>query len=268
KLQFSLYYNFHDMRLLVHIICALNIPTRWYGKAPDSQVRLQLLPDTEHFYQTEIRVNEAQPIFNETFEFVGYSERDLMDLTLRMGLFAYDKFSRGKMLGFTSVPFRDVEWHPTQATILWRDLDTMRSFSYPRGELSVSLRYEAQANRISIIVLKATALPKVSLVKSTAPYCKVILSIDDKVIESRRTKCKRSLSPVWNQGFILDIDKSRVNDYVITLRVMNHDLLMSDDIIGEVVISSRANGFAREHWDEMMRNKHSRKEVAMTHALE
>ncbi|XP_031549002.1 synaptotagmin-3-like [Actinia tenebrosa] len=121
-IQFSLFYNFHDSRLFVHIICALNVPLRWYGRSPDTQVRLQLLPDIDHAYHTEIRINETQPIFNETFEFVGYSARELLELTLRIGFYAFDKFSRGKLLGYTTVPFEHIEWYPSQAKILWRTL--------------------------------------------------------------------------------------------------------------------------------------------------
>lgn len=122
-LQFSLYYNYHDSHLFLHIICAINVPQRWYGKYPSTRVRFQVLPDTDNCYETEIRSSTAEPIFNETFEFIGYSQSQLLELKLRLGLYAYDKFSRKKMLGFTELPFNTVSWDASQPVILWRDLE-------------------------------------------------------------------------------------------------------------------------------------------------
>ena len=122
QVQFSLYYNFHDSRLFINIMCALNVPPRWYGKHPPTQVRFQLLPDDSNIYRTEIKSNTGEPIFNETFEFIGYSENELMELTLRLGLYAYDKFSRGKMIGYTDVRFNLEKFHPSEPTIIWRNL--------------------------------------------------------------------------------------------------------------------------------------------------
>lgn len=142
-IQFSLFYNFHDRRLFVHVICALNVPVRWYGRSPDTQVRLQLLPDIDHAYNTEIRINETQPIFNETFEFVGYSALELLELTLRIGFYAFDRFSRGRLLGYTTVPFGDVEWYPKQAKILWRTLvPPVRCNSSSFSQLEIIYFYE------------------------------------------------------------------------------------------------------------------------------
>ena len=122
QVQFSLYYNFHDSHLYINLICAINVPLRWYGRHPPTQVRFQLLPDESSIYSTEIRTNTGEPIFNETFEFIGYSENDLMALTLRLGLYAFDKFSRGKMIGYTDVRFCLEKFHPSEPTILWRNL--------------------------------------------------------------------------------------------------------------------------------------------------
>ena len=122
QVQFSLYYNFHDSHLFINIICALNVPLRWYGKHPPTQVRFQLLPDDSNIYRTEIKSNTGEPIFNETFEFIGYSENELMELTLRLGLYAFDKFSRGKMIGYTDLRFDLEKFHPSEPTIIWRNL--------------------------------------------------------------------------------------------------------------------------------------------------
>lgn len=122
QVQFSLFYNFHNSHLFINIMCALNIPRRWYGKYPPTQVRFQLLPDDSNIYRTDIKSNTGEPIFNETFEFIGYSENELRELILRLGLYAYDKFSRGKMVGYTDVHFNLEKFQPSEPTIIWREL--------------------------------------------------------------------------------------------------------------------------------------------------
>ena len=121
-LQFSLYYNYHNSRLLIHVICAVNVTQKsWHGKYPSTRVRFQLLPSSE-VYQTEVKSNTAEPMFNETFDFIGYSQSDIQGLTLMMGLYAYDRFSRKKMLGYLELPFETVSWDASHPVILWQNL--------------------------------------------------------------------------------------------------------------------------------------------------
>lgn len=121
-IQFSLYYNFHENRLNINIICALNVPLRWHGRSPKTQVRFQLLPDIDNMFHTEIATGGRQPIFNECFEFIGYNSRDLLDITMRVGVYVFDAFSRSKLLGYACVHFEDIDWDPSEMNILWRNL--------------------------------------------------------------------------------------------------------------------------------------------------
>lgn len=272
QLQFSLYYNFHKSRLFINIMCALNVPIRWYGKHPPTQVRFQLLPDDFNIYRTEIKSSTAEPIFNETFEFIGYSENDLMELTLRLGLYGYDKFSRGKMIGYTDVRFNLEKFHPSEPTIIWRNLlpksqSRGRSLSFGRGEIHISFRYEAKRQRLNLIILKATNLVRTSKFLNAAPYVCVMLEANGTVLETRQTKKTHGVNAVWNQGFLFDVDGETINEYSLTIRVLNHDLLTTDEIIGEMTIGPLCEGTGKEHWDEVMRKRHSGREVAMTHIL-
>lgn len=76
------------------------------------------------------------------------------------------------------------------------------------------------------------------------------------------------MNAVWNQGFLFDVKNETIDDYSVTIKVMNHDLLKNDELIGQVIIGPHSKGSGREHWEEAMRNKHNRREVAMTHILE
>ena len=87
-------------------------------------------------------------------------------------------------------------------------------------------------------------------------------------LESRKTKKSRGINAVWNQGFLFDVENEVIDGYCITIKVMSHDLLTNDEVIGQVSIGPHSQGSGQEHWEEAMRNKHSRREVAMTHILE
>lgn len=273
QVQFSLFYNFHDSHLFINIMCALNVPRRWYGKYPPTQVRFQLLPDDSNIYRTEIKSNTGAPIFNETFEFIGYSENELREIVLRLGLYAFDKFSKGKTIGYTDVYFNLEKFQPSEPTIIWRDLlpksqSRGRSLSLTRGEIHISLRYEVHRARLNVIVLKASNLMKTSKFLNTAPYVCVTLNANGAELESRQTKKARGMNPVWNQGFLFDVQKESIDEYSITIKIINHDLLTSDEVLGQIIIGPQSQGTGKEHWEEAMRKKHTRREVAMTHALE
>lgn len=53
----------------------------------------------------EIKSNSGEFIFNEIFEFIGYFENELRELIFCFGLYVFDKFSRGKMIGYMDVYF-------------------------------------------------------------------------------------------------------------------------------------------------------------------
>lgn len=103
---------------------------------------------------------------------------------------------------------------------------------------------------------------------SAAPYVCLILNANGQLLESRKTKKSRGINAVWNQGFLFDVKNETIDDYSVTIKVMNHDLLKNDDLIGQIIIGPHCKGSGREHWEEAMRNKHNRREVAMTHILE
>ena len=93
------------------------------------------------------------------------------------------------------------------------------------------------------------------------------LNANEAILETRQTKTTRGVNPVWNQGFLFDVDGDTIDEYSITIRIMNHDLLTSDEVIGQITIGAQSEGSGKEHWDETMRKRYTRREVAMTHIL-
>ena len=90
----------------------------------------------------------------------------------------------------------------------------------------------------------------------------------DHEVETHRTKKKRSHNPVWNKGFLFDVDPERFEaSGRINIKVLNHDLLFTDDVIGEVSVGPGETENGQRHWQEMIKKKNIHREVAVTHAL-
>lgn len=106
---------------------------------------------------------------------------------------------------------------------------------------------------------------------SSVPYVNVSLVFNDKTVETRQTKKKRSQNPVWNQGFLFDVDVNQIELYSFVFQVMDYDLLLSDQLVGEVTVGSNQpdESSGKKHWDEMMRkaNENKKRETAMCHAI-
>ena len=95
------------------------------------------------------------------------------------------------------------------------------------------------------------------------------MTVDGEEVESRHTRKKRSHNPVWNQGFLFDVNPDRIENHtLIVLKVMNYDLLLRDEVIGHVIVGPREEGSGRQHWQEMMKKKHVHREVAIIHVLQ
>ena len=109
---------------------------------------------------------------------------------------------------------------------------------------------------------------KVNFTCFAAPYVSVSLNADGVVLECRKTKKANGINPVWNQGFLFDVVNERIDDYSLTIKVINHDLLSNNELIGQLTIGPQCKGTGREHWEEAMTKKFNRREVSMTHILD
>lgn len=78
--------------------------------------------DDFNIYWIEIKSSIVELIFNEIFEFIGYLENDFMELIFCFGLYGYDKFSRGKMIGYMDVWFNLEKFYFSELMIIWRNL--------------------------------------------------------------------------------------------------------------------------------------------------
>lgn len=105
RLFFSLQYMPASETLLVCISKAEDLPAKDFSGTSDPYVKVYLLPDRRHKFQTKVHRKTLNPEFNETFAFnVPY--KDLENRLLQFNVYDFDRFSRHDLIG--TVVVRDV----------------------------------------------------------------------------------------------------------------------------------------------------------------
>lgn len=98
KLFFSLKYD-HDLAELKVIVHRLeDLPAKDFSGTSDPYVKIYLLPDRKHKYQTKVHRKTLNPEFHESFAFsVPYKE--ITNRTLQFNVYDFDRFSRHDSIG-------------------------------------------------------------------------------------------------------------------------------------------------------------------------
>ena len=105
KLFFSLQFDHESENIIVTVINAEGLPAKDFSGTSDPYVKIYLLPDRKHKYQTKVHRKTLSPEFNERFNFsVAYKE--LQSRTLQFNLYDFDRFSRHDLIG--AVVIKDI----------------------------------------------------------------------------------------------------------------------------------------------------------------
>ena len=84
------------------------------------------------------------------------------------------------------------------------------------------------------------------------PYVKVWLLQDGKKVEKRKTSTQqKTLNPVFNEMFMFRFPYERVRNTSLVVSVMDHDTMGRNELIGQVVLSSKSGPTEVKHWNEM-----------------
>ena len=105
KLSFSMQYLPATETLLVCIIKAEDLPAKDFSGTSDPYVKVYLLPDRKHKYQTKVHRKTLNPDFNETFAF-NVPFKELENRLLQLNVYDFDRFSRHDLIG--TVVVRDI----------------------------------------------------------------------------------------------------------------------------------------------------------------
>ncbi|XP_067676120.1 synaptotagmin-7-like isoform X2 [Haliotis asinina] len=264
KLQFGLGYDFQNLTLTLKILRATGLPAKDLSGTSDPYVKIMLLPDKKHKLLTKVKKKNLNPHWNECFLFEGWPHNKLLEKTLYLQVIDYDRFSRDDPIGETYVPLNSVDL--SNATMTWKYLQPCKDSRGKLGELLVSLCYQPNIGRLTIVIMKARDLKIKDITGSSDPYVKIWLMQGGTKVEKKKTIIKkRSLNPVYNESFIFDIPWEKMRETCLEVSVMDFDKVGRNELIGKVILGAHSGPMETRHWNDMVSKP--RQQVAQWHLL-
>ncbi|CAL2028958.1 CBN-SNT-4 protein [Caenorhabditis brenneri] len=244
NISFTLSYDPHTLTLLVSIINCRNLCEMVVSRDGqcllDPYVKLQLLPEREHRVKTRIVRSTTNPVYEEQFAMYGVTHEQVNFATLHFQVVAFDRYSRDTVVGECVYRLADAELQVhnemrVELPLLPRATDTVAA----RGELLLSLTYQAAFNNLTVVVLKARGLGGRNDAGTADPFVKLYLRKESgERIVKKRTHVRRStLNPVYNESFVFELPDDRLEHSVIDLQVINHDRVNRNDVIGRALLN-------------------------------
>lgn len=136
------------------------------GGFRDPYVRLSLFPEVDQRKrQTVIHRGETHPYFDENFKFP-ISRDQLQSRVLVLQVLDYDRYSHNDIIGELRIGIDELEL--TKSTEIWGDLLRVKKTADDRPELLLSLNFLPQAERLTVVIMKAKNLETLH-----DPYIKV-----------------------------------------------------------------------------------------------
>ncbi|KAK6169956.1 hypothetical protein SNE40_018470 [Patella caerulea] len=264
KLQFGLAYDFQSLTLSLRIIRATQLPAKDVTGTSDPYVKIVLLPDKKHKLLTKVKKRNLNPHWNECFLFEGWPHNKLLEKTLYLQVIDYDRFSRDDPIGETYVPLNEIDL--SQSPLFWKYLQPCKDSRGKLGELLLSLCYQPNIGRLSVIVMKAKELKAKDITGTSDPYVKIWLSFGQNRVEKKKTTIKkRTLNPVFNESFIFDIPWEKLREASLEVTCMDFDKVGRNELIGKVILGGRSGPMETRHWNDMVSKP--RQQVAQWHLL-
>lgn len=274
QLSFKLRYRQDKSTLVVTVVKCKNLPAKDPGLGScDPYVKLQLLPDKQHKVKTRVLRKARDPQYDEDFTFYGINANQLQSITLHFVVLSFDRYSRDDIIGevfcaLGSVDLSNKDNHQQMITknILPRSLKIR---SQGRGEILVSLCWQPAANRLTVVILKARNLPKMDVTGLADPYVKMYLLVGGQRVAKKKTHVKkRTLNPVFNESFVLEVPAGAEGLESVSLEflLLDWDRVTKNEVIGRLELGgSRCTGSALHHWNEVCNSP--RRQIAEWHKL-
>ncbi|XP_052242668.1 synaptotagmin-7-like isoform X3 [Dreissena polymorpha] len=283
KIQIALSYDFQTLTLTLKILQAQQLPAKDFTGTSDPYVKILLLPDKRHKLLTKVKKKNLNPRWNECFLFEGWPHNKLLEKTLYLQVIDYDRFSRDDPIGETYIPLNEVDL--SQSPLMWKFLSPCKDSRHfgkewtgclgKLGELLLSLCYEPNVGRLTVIVIKAKDLKAKDITgasvtcrkaKSSDPYVKMWLCFGKERVEKKKTTIKmRTLNPVYNESFMFEIQWDKIREASIEVTCMDYDKLGRNEMIGKVLLGSKSGPLETRHWNDMISKP--RQPVAQWHLL-
>uniref|UniRef100_A0A182INQ6 C2 domain-containing protein n=1 Tax=Anopheles atroparvus TaxID=41427 RepID=A0A182INQ6_ANOAO len=257
RFHLRLKYDGAKEELMVHLVEAHDLTPGGNASFRDPYVKMFLEPDEEQrTQQTAVHRTETHPYFDQQLSFP-LRPRNLVKSNFVLQLLDYDRFSHDEVVGEIRFLLNTLDLSGCE---LWGDLIAVRKPSETTTELLISLSYLPQAERLTVVVMKAK-----NLTISHEPFVKLYLLVNDKRTKKRKTSAIRALdptNPIWNEAFTFELPASQLQDAGVELFVTSNEGEGQDLGCG---VGLREGGSGTQHWQDLMQN--NRKPIAMWHVL-
>jgi Ca2+-dependent lipid-binding protein len=242
-ITFSMSYDPVSLALQVNVIscrelCEL-VVSRDGQCLLDPYVKLQLLPERDHRVKTRIVRSTTHPEYDEVFTMYGVTNEQVSMGTIHLQVVAFDRYSRDTVVGECVYRLGEGELLLHPETRVELPLQPRASNSVAaRGEVLLSLTYQAAFNNLTIVILKARGLGK-NRQGTADPYVKLYLRKEngEKIIKKKTHVRRSTTNPVFNESFVFELGDERLDSSVIDLQVINHDKNNRNDIIGRALLN-------------------------------
>ncbi|XP_055383643.1 synaptotagmin-5 [Condylostylus longicornis] len=260
RLHLRIKYDHHLFDLTVHLIEAHNLCPIDEGGFRDPYVRLMLIPEVDQRKrQTSIYRGESNPYFDQHFKFP-VSRDQLSGKELVLQVHDYDRYSHNDIIGEVRILIDELDL--SKSVEIWGDVLRIKKPPEDRPELLLSLNYLPQAERLTVVIMKAKNLDTVQ-----DPYVKLYLIQNGKRVKKKKTGCGKAndpANPIWNEAFTFNLPSSNVQGAALEIYVVNASGGEAN-AIGSCGIGPQEMGHGRQHWQDMIHN--ARKPTAMWHFL-
>ncbi|UJR31586.1 hypothetical protein I4U23_019073 [Adineta vaga] len=243
----------------------------------DSYVRIELIltksdqtREPLQSMRTHIIKKNSHPIYNELFEF---SNIHSTNLSLLFTILTYDTFTRDEILGEVTFPIILPDGittnglETTETTFTQDIIPRYKQLSNQQlGQMLISLCYQPVDSTITLIVLKASNLPRISTTRLINPYFKIYMFYKGQRIVKKRSSIKRTTQcPVYNECFTFHIPENDLQNIYFDIILFDYDHHMKHEPIGIFSIGNHTNE-RNQHWHDVCHRQIS-KQIAQWYEL-
>ncbi|XP_036325589.1 synaptotagmin-7 isoform X2 [Rhagoletis pomonella] len=259
RLHLRVKYDYHLFDLTVHLIEAHNLCPIEEGGFRDPYVRVLLEPEVDNRKrQTHIHRGESNPYFDQHFKFP-VSRDQLQGKELKLQVLDYDRYSHNDIIGEIRISVDELDL--SKSVEIWGDLLRVKKPQENRPELLCSLNYLPQAERLTIVIMKAKNLDTLQ-----EPYVKIYLIQNGKRVKKKKTSISKSddpVNPIWNEAFTFNLQSAYLHNAAIEIYVVGSGGEATE--IGSCGLGPQEIGTGCQHWHDMINN--ARKPTAMWHFI-
>lgn len=258
RLNVALHYKQTTCDLFIKILQARELPPKDLRNNTSSPyIRVYALPSRRHNHRTTVIEKNLHPVWNELFIISGLTLSDIRQLALQFLVIHHQPVSRNVVIGEVILTLGTMDLSGDEVNV-WKELRP-HHFQNILGELHLSVCHQPLSSKLSVTILEARNLPKISSLNIGDPYVKLELFSTNHRLAKKKTRVKKkTVNPKFAQTFTFDLGgKMSLDHMTLMCTVMVQDSSGCHERIGQVVLSTAAgDGPEFDHWSQVVCNPH------------